>query len=212
MLTVLTPAANFKLTTLTILQAELPAGDATADATLNRYIDEASAAIATFCRRVWPVEEVRETIDPRPCADKLLLERYPVIAVSELTIGGVEVDTDEIEIDPLTGFLYRLQAGERIAWEPGRTIVEYTAGWLLPADVRDTGDTVTHDLPADVRRAATMLATRIRHGAGRDASVRGLQYSDGSRIDYGMQANSSSSGEMPSDIAALLNPWKASAL
>lgn len=216
MLTVLTPATNFRLVSLDTVKGDLGFDDVDTarDARLGRYIDEASAAIATYCRRVWPVEEVRETIDPRCRAQRLLLERYPVIAISELTIAGDEVDPDDIEIDAAPGFVYRMDTAgdERIAWEGGRTIATYTAGFLLPDDERETGDTLTLDLPADVQRAAAMLSARIWHGAGRDASVRGLQYADGSRIDYGMQAGASSSGEMPTDVAALLAPWRAQVL
>lgn len=209
MISVVTPASNFRLTTVANLKADLGIAGTDQDTALGRVIDAASAAIARYCNRVFAAEVVREIIDPRRCSQAILLERYPVIAVSAMTLAGVTVDPDDIEVDAEAGFIWRLDVDSpttRIPWEAGRAVVTYRAGYLLPGDERATGDTAP-DLPADLERACLTLATRGWHNAGRDMTVRGLQYSDGSRIDYGLGATSNGNG-MPADVAMLIDGYR----
>jgi hypothetical protein len=206
-LTVTDPAENRKLTTVEALERELGVENSTDDE-VGDIVDQASAAIETHTRRRFAVESVQETIDPLYRVMAIMLERYPVIAVTAMTLAGVAIDVDEIEVDARSGLLYRLQNGERIAWDCGRAVITYSAGYRLPGEEEDTNNADAEELPADLERAAIKLATMLWHGQGRDASVRAVQYSEGSRVEYGLGAAAASSDGMPTDIAGLLAPYR----
>lgn len=161
MLTILTPAASHRLTTLDAVKAELQIADANSDAWLDALIDQASAAIAAWCGRTFAKETVRETIHLEIAAPFLILTRRPVLSIASLTINGVSMDPTCAEADE-AGLLYRVESdGRRIAWLPGRYAIDYESGFVLPGE---TGRT----LPADIERAAIIAVNNLHHARGRN--------------------------------------------
>jgi hypothetical protein len=206
-LTVLDPAENRRLTTVEALERELGVENSSDDE-VGDIVDQASAAIETHTRRRFAVESVQETIDPLYRVMAIMLERYPVIAVTAMTLAGVAIDVDEIEVDARSGLLYRLQNGERIAWDCGRAVITYSAGYRLPGEEEDTNNADAEELPADLERIARDYAAMLWHGRARDVAVRGIAYSDNSRIDYGYAAAATGDDGLPDDIAGRLAPYR----
>lgn len=205
MLTVVTAANNFKLATVTQLKADLGITGSSQDSALGEAIDQASAAIATWCRRVFAIETVQETLFRNAATPTVVLSRYPVISLTTLDLGDAAIDAeDDVLVDAEKGLLYQ-PAGA--LWAAGTVVAAYAAGYLLPGEVAGTDDDPAESLPADLQRACLTLATRTWHGHGRDPALKSFTYSDGSQGSYGFGAPTDSSG-MPTDIAATIAAYR----
>lgn len=165
MLEIITPATSKRLTTLVAIKAELSITGSTDDAYLTGLLDQVSDTIATWCQRDFASETLRETLHQTRAADCLVLSRWPVAAVSSVSIADDALDPAEREVDG-PGLLYRLDsAGNRRHWPVGRVVVEYTAGYVLPGEEGRT-------LPHDLERAALSLIKSLWFARDRDPLVR----------------------------------------
>jgi hypothetical protein len=183
MLTVLTPATSYDLTTVETVKTELGLTGSTDDAFLGTLIRQASDDVARYCRRVLATESVREVFRTgrsyaRPCDfdAPLWLARTPVVAVTSLIEDTVTlVDGTDWEVDKETGKLTRLVDGasglvgywgSTMGWGSVIT-VEYSGGYsLLP------------DLPNDLERCAIDLLKRRYFARSRDPALRSQQVLD----------------------------------
>lgn len=165
MLTVITPATRRRLTTLARVKVELGITGGGDDAYLTTMIDEASAAIASWCRRTFARETIRQVFHVEGQAECLPLARWPRIEIDAISIGDMSYTPDEFEADE-AGLLYRLDAsGNHRDWSRGRVTIEYSGGYLLPGDE-------ARDLPEDIERAALMLIKADWYARERDPSLR----------------------------------------
>lgn len=182
MLTVLTPAESTKLTTVTLLKAELGISGSAEDAALGVLIDQATDIIRRFTAREFGQAAYRETIIGHG-GTILMLTHTPIVSVQVVASGGSPI-ADYVVEDPDAGFLQRQSgwaSGELIGWNiapfysPDRGYpnfsVDYTAGWKLP---NDTGRT----LPHDAERMALELSKLLYRTKGRDNSVSQKQVDD----------------------------------
>lgn len=174
----LTTAANARV------DLGLPVG-APSDDQLKRFIAQASATAASFCRRTFGRETVRERFEidwRRRCdedADGLLLSRAPVVRLASVKVDGLILAPSAYELaeqpaHPVSLFYLRhLVDGEPRAWIGRAVTVEYEAGWLLPGESRgDPATTTAPDLPADVERAVIQLVGAAASASGRDMMVK----------------------------------------
>jgi hypothetical protein len=184
--TVIKSATVRALTTAAAVRADLGLPDGSpADEQLIRWIAQASVTAASFCRRTFGRETVRERFEidwRRRCdedAEGLLLSRAPTIGilavkVDSLTLAPSAYELAEQPAHPVSLFYLRhLVDGEPRAWA-GRTVtVEYEAGWLLPGEERgDPAETTAPDLPPDVERAVIQLVGASVSASGRDMMVK----------------------------------------
>ena len=182
---VIKPAAARSLTTAAAARADLGLPDGSpADEQIGRWIAQASTTAASFCRRTFGRETVRERfeIDWRRCREDdegLLLSRAPVVRILSVKVDGLTLAPSAYEVaeqpaHPVSLFYLRhLVNGEPRAWGGRGITVEYEAGWLLPGE--DRGDPVTTtapDLPADVERAVIQLVGASVSASGRDMMVK----------------------------------------
>lgn len=95
--TVLTSAPSYALTDLATVRDELDANDDTNDIFLSRAITQASAVIANYCNRVFPVETVQDLLyiqqDPYPFqvpggVYPLQLSRWPLVQTNVVSFTG----------------------------------------------------------------------------------------------------------------------------
>lgn len=189
-ITVVKPAPNQDLVTLADVRAEFDAPRAN-DARLRRYITEASAAIATFTRRVWRQETVTETFyanyftggwgwgwgigmgtlwhpyrsdgSPTP----LVLMRYPASSVVSVVQDGTALEPTNYLLDGDNGLLYRWDAtdsssGFGMAWSPQTVAVTYVSGYPLA------------DIPPDVQQACMVLIAVRYFSYNRDPYLRSI--------------------------------------
>lgn len=176
MLTVITPAMNTRLTTVATVKAELGITGSIEDSWIGAVIDRASDTIARWCNRVFAQETVGQVIRLQHPDDALVLARFPVVAVTSVTVNGTALTGDEYEADANTGSLHRLDAnGDRSPWPAGKITVTYAAGYVLPGDDG-------RDLPHDIEWATMLLVktdyfarqrdpckkTEVIEGMGRD--------------------------------------------
>lgn len=174
--TVITPAAAKRLTTVENVRGDLGLGaDTPSDAQLQRWIDQASQQAATYCRRTFGRETVGERFGIEgPCrisdCGGLLLDRWPVVSIVNVKAGGVLLAPDAYATDGR--MLYRMDGEERRCWSGRDILVQYEAGWLLPGEARGTPPTAAEDLPADIERAVIQLVAVAISVVGRDMMVK----------------------------------------
>lgn len=151
MLTVITPAASRRLTTVPAVREELgfEAGIPTDDVILG-LIDAATSTIESFCNRVFARETVLETLRPERQLRRMVLERFPVTTVASIVENDETLAPADYELNPSYGIVLRLHGDRLDSWCTGKILITYTAGWLVP-------DQVSTDLPKDIERAALRL-------------------------------------------------------
>jgi hypothetical protein len=151
---VVTPAPNQDLISLKDARDELRAQRAD-DARLRRYIEESSAAIATYTRRVWRQETVTETFyfggsavygytgwdwGHRPNnyggPMALVLSRFPVASIGSVSIpDSTMLDPSGYVLDAAKGLLYRRDCDYTYDAWGGNVSVTYTGGYKEVDDV-----------------------------------------------------------------------------
>lgn len=209
MLTVITPATNRKLTTVSNLRLDLGYGPTQpSDAVLNRLIDVASSAIETYCNRVFARERVRETFDCVAGEDYILLERYPVHEFFELSVDGEIYDPTLYQNDK--GFLYRLdEDGHRVPWGGGAFSVEYSGGYGLPSDDPALPG---EQLPFAIQSAVAAEIAAKQAQQGRDPLVRSESEEGVGSTSWfaggGLSSSSSSGGLLNPSAAAALDAYR----
>jgi hypothetical protein len=169
-LRVITPATSSDLITLDRLKVRLRIESSDDDAWLAEAITSQSLGAADWCKRVFGSEDIEETfrgvLVHRDFVGEygggLQLARYPVSQIASIFEDGVELGTDEWELDPEPGQIYRLNASDhRRGWSALKIIVLYRAGYDLPDAA-----------PAPLVDAVTMLVQEAVLSSGRDALVK----------------------------------------
>lgn len=174
---VITPATARNLTTISNVRGDLGlAANAPADPQLLRWIDQASQQAATYCRRTFGRETVRERLDlccqgaVSDCGG-ILLDRGPIVSITSVKVGGMLLAPDAYATEGR--MLYRMEGDERRYWFGRDLVVQYEAGWLLPGETRgEPATTTAEDLPADVERAAIQLVAVSVSAVGRDMMIK----------------------------------------
>lgn len=196
-LTVTVASIETRLTTVAAAKAELQVTTEADDGYLGELIDQASDVIRSWCRREFAAETVRETIDQRSPSLSLMLARFPVVAIADATAAGQALDVARLEVED-GGFIYHLNAaGNRVSWPPGRIVIDYQSGFLLPGQQG-------RNLPGDVERAALVQVGAWYRGRGRDPLVRSETVDGVGRTDY----FSGSGTLILPEMEALLSPYR----
>lgn len=141
-------APNPLLVTNEVAREHLSMDPAVDDAELNPLIAAASAAVQTYIGRPLAVGEFRETLRlTRPVPD-LPVSRWPLVAVSAVTVDGVALDVaTDIEAENDTGLVRRLTGkGRYQCWPVSVVTIEYRAGFeTVPADIQQAVLTLVGD-------------------------------------------------------------------
>lgn len=198
-LTIVTPATVTALTDVQSVQAELGLSGTAEAGYLRGQIAQASAAIGSWCGRVFAQEAVREVWRPEVALASLSLARFPVTNIASVVEDGTTLASADYELDAESGLLWRLSSDERSAWRARKITVQYTGGYLLP-------DQQNRTLPHDVQRACILMVTAGYLARGRDPMLRSESAQDVGQVSYldpraGMEA-------MPPQAAALLQPYR----
>ncbi len=199
LLTTVTAATVTALTDVQSVQLELGLSGQTKAGYLRGQIAQASAAISSWCGRVFAQETVREVWRPEGCVESLSLSRFPVANIASVTEDGTALASTDYEVDAASGLLYRLSSDERTTWRARKITVQYTGGYLLP-------DQANRTLPHDIQRACILMVTAAYLAKGRDPMLRSESTQDVGSASYldprtGMEA-------MPPQAAALLAPYR----
>ncbi|MCE4223404.1 hypothetical protein HCU64_06540 [Methylobacterium sp. C25] len=198
-LVVITRATATALTTPANVRSDLGlAADSPSDDQLRRFIDQASETAATYCRRIFGRQTMREHFDlcrrGTWCAEPLL-SGAPVNSVASVSLDGTVLDPsgyrlDEEPADPISLFYLRLlHSGTPILWRGRSAAVEYKTGWFLPSDSGSAPAGVPL-LPAAVERAVILLVGVALSGSGRDIMIKSEQTEGVGQTDYYVQGTS----------------------
>ena len=199
--TVLTPAPSFDLTTLATAKQELGITTRTLDDKLSRWIEEASSTVVHYLGRGLASEGLQESFRLHWGSNNksVVLTRFPVVSVQSVTADGTLLDPSEWEVNLREGLLYRLDAATglyQIAWHCSQLVVVYTAGYALLGD-----------LPRDIERACLILLNH-RYAAGdRDPTIKSEDVPGILSTTYwvgGIGENAA----VPPEAASLLNPFR----
>jgi hypothetical protein len=202
--TVTTAAASYDLVTLDVVKDELGISDNSKNTTLQRYITAASAMVAQYCNRVFPVETLTDEIwaarDPWPRIingglPSLQLSRWPLVSVTSVTENGVALvqDTD-FAVAAAAGQLIRLDVnGYPRKWPIYPLVVVYRAGF--------------DPIPVDVEDAVCRMVTRRYASKGRDPNLK-QQNIPGVLEQSWWIATGSDSGNMSPDISDILDNYR----
>lgn len=168
MIEIITPAESTRLTTLAAVKADLGLSGSANDSALEALIDQFSDAIGAWCGRTFGAATVRETLEITRLCDRrsILLEQWPVMAISSITVAGEALATDAYVLDAAKGeLLYRGEATRFTLWPAGETIAVYSTGYALPDDDDRT-------LPHDIERACILMVRSAWTSMGRDPALR----------------------------------------
>ena len=201
MLTLISPAAHRRLTTVEAIKVELALTGGTDDACLEALIDQASDAIAAWCGRSLALEGVRETLYRDGWAGMLMLSRWPVVSIEAVMIGGAALAPGSVEVED-GGLLHRLDdSGQRVGWPSGRMMVEYSAGYILPGLPGRT-------LPKDIERAAITLVKAWFMSRARDPQIKAETVDGIGSTSYGF-SGLDRGFSLPPEVEGLLAPYRA---
>lgn len=197
-LTVTVPATERDLCTLAAVKLELGISGSGSDAELGQRIAQASAAIESYCGRVFARETVQEVFRG-VAADQLMLARFPVASITSVTVGDVVLDVADYELDADAGLLWPLSGDVRSVWCASKITVLYVAGYILP-------DTASPTLPADIQRACIIASASSHLDKGRNPSIRSEGAQGVGQISFldpraGME-------QFPPQVAAFLAPYR----
>jgi hypothetical protein len=214
--TVTKAATAFDLTLLDTAKADLriEGDDEARDKYLSRVIRQVTASVQQFCNRVFALQSYEEVIRPerdrRPYllpngSNPLGLSKKPLIAVTAVTENGVAlVAGTDYEVDFEAGFLYRLDgAGNPCLWPSLKIVVDYDAGYVLPATDRDVA-AVT--LPADLEDAAIRLVKARFLAQTRDPYLKADEVAGIGRQEFWIAQGDD--GNMPPDVTDILENYR----
>jgi len=155
-------APNPLLVTNEVAREHLSMDPAMDDAVLNPLIAAASAAVQTYIGRPLAVGAYKETVRLSRPVPELALSRWPVVAVSAVTVDGVALDVaTDIEADKESGLLRRLRASGRYeCWPVSTVVATYEAGY--------------ETVPADIQQAVLTLVSDAWAKRGRDPGLKSI--------------------------------------
>lgn len=194
-----------RLTTLDRVKRELDITTSAKDQTLLDKLDEASSDIeAALAYRV-PRESVTETFwheSQDASEDFLVLKRFPVASIGNVTVDGEVLDASEYRLDAELGLLFRLNpTGYPWVWHFCKSIeIAYVAGYILPGQ---SG----RNLPQGIEGAAIELMSDYWLAKGRDPSVKSEEEPGVFRVDYWVGAVGET-GELPPRVQMKLMPFR----
>lgn len=196
------PATNtavvYDLTTVEAVNEALGiVGNSATDAATANEITAASKRIGEICDRVFAQQTVTETFRlHNHYTHALPLFNYPVIDVASVTVDGSLLSSDNYEVNPDNGLLYRVGIG-CWGWHwPCKIVVNYTGGYDLPGGA-----------PASLAQACIDLIEDDHISGERDTSIRDIQHAD-RRVSYFNANVSGTNAALPAAVADLIKPFK----
>mgnify|MGYP006268464529 CR=1 FL=1 len=212
------------LTTLATVKEELQITSSSDDNFITRLIAQATAAIENYCDRSFTRATATEIVAiplNQPTDNRMLLPRYPVIAVSQIVLEatGVVLDSTTYEIDNAPGgILYRSRG-----WSPWSVDLYPNASSTLQMPVREVRYQVTYDagyddpggtpgnpaspVPADLERGAIELVKSFYRARLRDPLIKADETFGVGRLEYWVGAVPGSGG-LPQVVVAMIDNYR----
>jgi hypothetical protein len=207
--TVVAAAADTDLTDLATVKSELAIAGTANDKFLARQIAAASAAIQTYCNRVFAAQTIQDQIwfareswpaVVREGAAPLQLTGWPLLSVASVVAPVLGVGTTlqqgtDFLADMAAGQLVRLDAnGFPKHWRESPIVATYQAGYA--------------DLPADVEEATILLVKMRWFARLRDPLTRSLNAPGVFEQTFVMGTGPGGADDMPAEVTALIDRYR----
>lgn len=205
--TVTVPAASFNLTTLPMVKTELGITDSGPNWWLDRKIERISAAISTYCDRIFAKQTYSEALRfGYSGADYLSLSEKPIVSITSINESGTDLTGSDYEIDNRTGVVYRLRSDIRACWSGSNSsTIVYVAGYELPGST-------SRNLPFDIEEAALILMKGAYQAKGKDPALKSIDIPGVISEQFWIASPGDESGAFPPDVCSLLDPYRRIAL
>lgn len=215
-LIVTVPASSTDLTTLATVKSFLGITGSTDDTVLSLLIKSASEAIVDFTNRFFAKETVVEKI-PGSNSSILLLERTPIVSVSEVKFDGSVMTLSDYSIDnAVAGFLYRdLSAFHKSGLLKGNIVadpspdrsrpiwqVTYVGGYGLPS----FGSPTAPLLPSSIEQVAINTVVSLFRSKDRDGLIKSEKIADVYSVSFGNTSGKAQS-LIPEAALTSLEKW-----
>lgn len=220
------------LTTLETVKDELDFAttDSSNDTRLERFIQEESDGIASYCNRIFGLATWQDQFRPqrgirgegiREAVNPLKLSKWPTTAtgvqsvvetiagVSTTLVAGTDFEVDAGSLlpgDEGSSCLYRLDSnGNPRTWPAVQIVAIYQAGYALPNDSLPGKPT----LPTDLERACIRLVVWRFKAKNRDPMLRARNQG----VDIGMEqywvgSTPGNKSPYPNEIVSVLNNYR----
>lgn len=212
MITVVTPAVSQDLVTLLDLKNDLGLTDTSQDVLLASMVQQASAAVAQYCDRVFRSERVRETLESDG-GPFLFVSRGPVTTLHGITYGDdatVVPSSDYVLADDRMGMI-RAKTGywRNTSQVGGLQLDRYTGPQIPFYEVDYTAGYAAESIPSDLQRATLELCKALWFARDRDPYLESINVPDVISKTWGSGAGRASmaTGGMPPVVALLLKPY-----
>ena len=132
-ISLLTPPVNTQVVTLVQAKDALGITTAAQDTLLTRLIVTASEEVSNYMRRPLWRAQYEESL-PGSDLRNLVLSRYPIVSIDSATEAGSAITlTSILFVSRLAGII-DYASGWSKSGEPDRYVIQYTAGYFMPAD------------------------------------------------------------------------------
>ncbi len=166
MFVVTTPASSRSLLSQAELRAAIGVTDNSQDTALATIGARVAAMITGACRvarsgQSEPTllsETITETFRLTKEKECLVPARRFAWQIDSMSIDGVAQTTDDYELEPNTGLIYRLSGDARVCWSCGKIVAVYKAGFSV--------------VPDDLKLAAAKLVSELYTVGTRDPNLR----------------------------------------
>lgn len=198
--TVVTAASSIDLVSLQVAKAELGVSAPDDVIMLKRRITMASDAIARRCNRVLASETVTEQVILDYDQAAFALDRYPISAISAVTVGGSALDPSAWLLDSEAGILRNVSGTGIGVWASIGATIAYTGGYVLPSGA-----------PPALAEACLVMIRSGWFSRNRDPTVRSKDIYGVMRTDYQVPTASSGAGmvgSLPPDVEALISYFR----
>ena len=190
------------LTETTTVEDELGLVGGAEASRIERYINAASDMVRAHLNRAALHFETNIEESLRPTAQpRLVLGRYPVVAVHSAVIDGAEVE--DYSVDSLeTGVLYRADGWTSTdVDEPRPIVITYDAGWVTPRQAE--AEALERTLPFDIEHATVLTVSMLYRQRGVDPTVASESLGEAS-VSYRQGLVTA----LPLTVIALLAPYR----
>lgn len=195
--TVTTPATEANLASLATVKSALGISGTSEDASLQKYIAQASAKCASYCDRVFGRETVSEKFRIDRLSEALVLSRHPVHVLTSITVDGVLLLATEYDFQKENGIVIRVgSSDQREVWCRSVAVVVYSAGYDLASAA-----------PPDLEEACIELVKHMRSAATRDPLAKRIEVPGVLTTDYWV-GGVGSNGALPPKVVSLLEPYR----
>lgn len=200
----ISPAVSLGLVSLDQVKDEIgiPINDTTKDSIIGNHITQVSAAIHTYCDRIFVRQGYRDQFRSTystglASGTPLVVRQRPIVLEAGLPVmtiieDGVQLLPEQWEVDEQLGRIYRLDG----AWSGNPITVDYDGGYII--------------VPPDLQAAALKSVSARYHNVGRDPMLRSQTIPDVVAESYWASADAAgnrSSTTIPVEVYAVLDAY-----